>query len=277
MNADDFGLHEDINTGIIKSHHHGCVTSTTIMAGGQAFHHAVSLAEKHPKLSVGVHLTLVGAKPVSRGRNLSLLTSDGKLLPQYTDFVKKYMLGAIDKKDISHELYCQMQKVAGSGIKISHIDSHQHLHALPGMAKIIGNIAHEFGVEKIRLPAEPIWFFKGPKLNMSRICARSILTGCALTVSRQYKRLGMYCPDHFFGMLAGGFMRQTDLELIIENLPDGVSEIMVHPGTHNDILNKMFPWDYHWEEELQALTSEVVLSNIVKKGIRLISYRELRR
>ena len=275
INADDFGLHEHINEGIIESHLYGCVTSTTIMAGGGAFNHAVDLAGQCPQLSVGVHLTLVGANPVAEDNNGTLLTREGTLLPNYQEFVGKYLLGAVAPEHIEHELRCQIRKVADSGICISHLDSHQHLHVLPGMPKIIVKLAREFQISRIRMPAEPCCFFKAGRRTIGRILSRSVLTGCAVTAGRRYREAGLSSPQHFFGMLAGGAMNQMNLRRIIESLPQGTSEIMVHPANNNDTLQRIFSWNYLWRGELEALKSEDVSRTLREQAINLINYWEL--
>lgn len=275
INADDFGLHELINKGIVEGHVAGCVTSTSIMAGGNAFEHAVKLARKYPKLGVGVHLTLVGARPVARGDIHTLLTREGDFLPNYGQFAKKYVTGQISQKHIEWEFLCQMQKVVGTGIKITHIDSHQHLHVLPGLAKMIGRVAREFKVDKVRIPAEPISFLGMGDRDISRFLAKTVLTGCSLLAKRVYTRMGFFFPQHFFGMMAGGSMRQSPLMHILKELPDGISEIMVHPGINTQALELLFPWGYHWEEELDALKCKEVLESIKKYEIQLINYGEI--
>lgn len=275
VNADDFGLHELINRGIVEGHAAGCITSTTIMAGGSAFEHAVELSKQHPKLGVGVHLTLVGASPVARADIHTLLTREGMLFSTYSEFIRRYIFGQISKAHIDYELRCQMQKVVGRGIQITHIDSHQHLHALPGMAQVIGGIARDFNVRKIRIPAEPLWF-RGPgPLTFNRFFARAALTGCSYLAGHLFKRQGLFAPQHFFGMLAGGAMSQSAMQHIIRSLPDGVSEIMVHPGKNTQALEQIFPWGYHWQEEMDALNSKEVMAAIRERNIQLITYREL--
>jgi len=53
INADDFGLSEGVNRGILESHTRGVVTSASLMVTGDAVHEAVALARDHPKLGVG--------------------------------------------------------------------------------------------------------------------------------------------------------------------------------------------------------------------------------
>lgn len=222
-----------------------------------------------------MHLTLVGAHPIARGDIHTLLTREGNFLPNYGQFVKKYVSGQIAKKHIEYELLCQMQKVIGAGVKITHIDSHQHLHALPGLAEVIGRVAREFNVSKIKIPAEPIGFLGMGVPNISRFFAKTALTICSLLAQRNYTSLGFFFSQHFFGMLAGGAMQQSSLLHILKELPDGISEIMVHPGKNNPVLKQLFPWGYHWEEELEALKSKEVLGSIKNRGIQLTNYSEL--
>ena len=62
---------------------------------------------------------------------------------------------------------------------------------------------------------------------------------------------------------------------ILRALPDGVSEIMVHPGKDNHVLDDIYHWAYHWEEELASVTSAEAMKMIEERQIRLISYEEL--
>lgn len=275
INADDFGLHESINEGIVAAHQQGCVTSTTIVAGGKAFEHAVMLVRQCPALGIGVHLTLVGLRPVAHGDVSSLQTRDGSFFKDYLTFTRQYLASKINTAHIERELRCQLQRVVGHGIKITHLDSHQHLHALPGFPRLIGRLAQEFGVTKIRIPAESPFFFNAIYGSAGRVLGRMALTGCALQARYKYHVQGIRSTDHFFGMLSGGRTNQKSLRSIIEQLPAGSSEIMVHPGMSNEAINREYQWCYHWQDELAALQSAETLSLIKNRQIELISYRDL--
>ena len=275
INADDFGLHEFINEGIIEGHAAGCVTSTSIMACGNAFEHAIDLAKQHPQLGVGVHLTLVGARPVARGDIHTLLNSDSGFFSNYLEFVPRFYSGLISLEHIEYELRCQMQKVAGRGIVISHIDTHQHLHILPGMQEIFIKLAREFNVTKIRIPAEALAFRGTASPDFSRYLARTGLTLCSFYARHLFKKQGFSFPDHFYGMLDGGNMSYFSLSNIIKNLPEGVTEIMVHPGKNTQLLAESFKWGYNWQAELDALKNKEIIQAIHKANIALISFRQL--
>ena len=85
---------------------------------------------------------------------------------------------------------------------------------------------------------------------------------------------GQFCLSAaFFGMLAGGNLNEFLVGEIIRNLPDGVSEIMTHPGMDAESFGKkLFSWQYHWEDELQAFLSEKNKCLLEQKKVTLINF-----
>lgn len=273
INADDFGLHENINLGIIEGHNKGCITSTTIMAGAPAFEHAAALAAEHPQLGVGIHLTLVGGRPVTNPEYVkSLVDNEGILCDSYPLFLKKICLGGIRLDDVQRELTAQVNKALSAGIQITHLDSHQHMHIVPGILEVVLNIAKEFKICAMRIPAEPLFFRGGFKAGMGRIIGRSGLSMLSSLARVKARNNGLAVPDSFYGMLAGGSMDARLLLNIIGSLPDGVAEVMIHPGLGEDILKNTFNWGYHWQQELNAVTSQQVISRLEQENIKLISF-----
>lgn len=276
VNADDFGLHPAVNRAIIAGHTGGCITSTSIMPGAAAFADAASLAERHPSLGTGVHLTLVGERPVADPAAVpTLVDGDGRFPGQYPAFLARYLRGRVSRDEIRTELTAQVAKAAAAGVKITHLDSHQHLHVMPGIIDIVLDLAAQFGIKALRIPAEPRFFSGGFPYTAGRFVGRFGLSSLASLARRKAKRRGFAVPDHFFGMLAGGNMRQEYLLAILDRLPDGVSEIMVHPGDDAAALGALYGWGYRWQDELAALTSPETRRRLEANGIRLISFREL--
>jgi len=276
VNADDFGLHENINLGIIEGHIKGCITSTSIMAGAPAFEHAVAVAADHPQLGIGVHLTLVGGLPIAEPSSIpSLVDGEGMLYTSYPAFLKKFCLGDIRLVDMHRELTGQVKKILSTGLKITHLDSHQHMHVVPGILDIVLSIAKEFNIQAMRIPAESLVFLGGFKPGAGRVIGRfglSTLAGLARFKARQ---AGLAAPDYFYGMLAGGSMEERLLLNIINNLSAGITEVMVHPGIDEAALNSIFNWQYHWQQELQAVTSCQVASRLQQENIELVSFARL--
>ena len=127
----------------------------------------------------------------------------------------------------------------------------------------------------MRLPAEACGFSGNFPAPLGRKIAKCGLTALAEIARVRAKRQGIYTPDFFFGMVAGGHMQECFLRAILEALPNGTSEIMIHPGRDNALLQQQYGWPYHWEEEFQAVTSTEILNWIKENHVNLISFKEL--
>lgn len=277
VNADDFGLHEEINKGIIKGHREGFITSTSLMCTAPAFSQAVALAKESPALGIGIHLTLVGSVPsCRRPQSLgALVDGQGLFLPNYVAFAKAYYGGAIKKEALKDELRGQLELALGTGLKITHVDSHQHTHVLPGVASLVLDLCQEYGLKKIRRPQEPVFFTGGFQAGVGRLIGRTGLSFCSCLAATKAKAQGLLMPDHFFGMLAGGNLNPQRVAAILQALPEGTSELMTHPGLNNQLLSQSFTWQYHWQEELAAYLDKKNQQVLKEQKIELINFGDL--
>ena len=279
VNADDFGLHEVINAAVIEGHRQGCITSASLMCNGDAFSGAVAISRANPGLGVGLHLTLVGGgRPVAHPEEVPTLVDKNGCLPKaYPQFLRRFCARRISLSDVRTEFRYQIEAALGAGIQPTHLDSHQHLHVLPGIIDIVLELAKAFDIPALRLPAEPVFFIGGAGFKPVRMATRGGLTMFAALARRKVRAAGLLAPDNFFGMLAGGSLGEERLAQICSHLPEGVTEVMMHPGTDNMALRRRFGWPYNWEEELAAVKSHRVASLLKTLGVSLISFRELGR
>ena len=276
VNADDFGLHEAVNRGILAAHTAGIVSSASLMAGGAAFDEAVRLAGECPRLGVGVHLTLVGANSVLPVAEVSSLVDEtGSFYRSYPLFIKRLLRGKIRLAEVERELAAQIDRIRMAGIQPSHLDSHQHLHVLPGIGGIVLDLARRFSIRAIRIPAEPVAFIGATPATVGRLAGRGGLTLLANLFRQQAAAAGIRTSDHFYGMLAGGQLTEAAILAILRQLPPGDSELMTHPGFADESLADTYPWGYQWEAERQALAAPAVRALLAELQIRLISFREL--
>jgi chitin disaccharide deacetylase len=273
VHADDFGLSEKVNEGILRAHVNGILTSTSIIAGGRAFDHAVDLIKANPSLDLGIHLTLIEERPLLPPEDVpSLLLNNGHFYPHAKNFFKSYILNKISLAEIRREFNAQFEKVSDFGLSISHIDSHQHIHILPKIFEITYELAEKYRVKQIRIPNEKFRFYMFKDISSyPRLLQSMLLKAILRFVNNDLKD----SPPEFFGFFYGGKLNRKNLKNIIDVLPDGgVSEIMCHPGL-DDTRSHYLHWDYNWNDELEALTDETIHSLINRKGILLTSYREI--
>ena len=55
LNADDFGLSQSVNKGIVECLQNGLVTSTTMMMNTPYTDEAIKLAKEHNIKNIGIH------------------------------------------------------------------------------------------------------------------------------------------------------------------------------------------------------------------------------
>jgi len=272
VHGDDLGLCEEINEGIKRAHTEGILTSTSIIANGSAFDHAISICRALPTLDVGVHLTLVEEKPVANvDRIQTLVNSDARFYRNAALFTMRYLTGRICLKQVERELEAQVKKVTDLGIRVTHLDSHQHLHMLPGVLSIVVALSQKYSIPAIRLPRESAVLGKIGIVPFSRIVQALVLNLFCRRAQDRIKRR----TDSFAGFLFGGNMNKENLLKVLRNLHGGETfEIMCHPGL-DDPNTRYRHWGYHWSDELDALTDKEIIEYVRQNGIQLTSYGEL--
>jgi hopanoid biosynthesis associated protein HpnK len=282
LNADDFGLTRGVNEGIIRAHRDGILTSTTLMANGPAFEHATELARANPTLGIGCHLVLVGGASVCPPSKIpSLVNKSGMLPKSLPSLVMGLSSGKIRSKEIELELTAQIEKTVAAGITPTHLDTHKHTHAHPRVLSALARVAKEFGITRIRKPVEDL----GDSWESTRDGRLSFLkqmlgAGAARTILPRFRatcrKYGLRFPDHFLGLASTGHLGAAALRRLIDTLKEGQTEIMLHPGMCDDELEATGSrLQMHRQKEMEALLDPEVKELAARKGVRLITYREL--
>jgi len=285
VNADDFGLTEGVNRAIIDGHRHGIITSTTVMANGMAFDSAVAASSTTPSLGVGVHLNLTQGRPVSSASHIpSIVTPEGFFYPTPGMLARRVLTRKAKLSHIESELRSQIEKIASAGIRITHLDSHKHIHVLPAIFNVVLKLAREYGIDCVRCPVEPAASALGPMRSGRRgwpRMAKQYLLGRALSTlaacqARKVKVAGLCRPEHFYGLSQTGFLDLAMLRQILRALPEGTSEVMCHPGYVDEaLLGTRTRLRSQRKAELEALTSPIIRRLVDELRIELVSYDKL--
>lgn len=274
VNADDFGRHELINRAVERAFNSGCLKSATLMAGGIAFDDAVKLAKKIPNLGVGIHFTLANGNPILPPNEIpSLVTSEGIFHGDYIKFLKRYLSGKISLSEVRSELAAQLEKILNTGLTLTHFDSHQHLHHIPGIIEIVLELAAAKNISAMRVANTKL--FDGELDSLGKFIGRLGLSSLAKFAAHLAHKKNFATPEHFAGIVAGESVNENFMLKLIENLREGTTEIMLHPGTDNKILQDFCQWEHDFEEELAAVTSPKVLNALAEKNISAINFTEL--
>src|SRR5512142_2512341 len=132
INADDLGLTPGVNRAVAEAYGRGVVTSTTLMANAAAFADAVATV-RDTRLSVGCHVVLVDGAPVLGREQVSTLIAgdaSGQFRHGFAEFALAALRGRLDAEQLEAEAAAQMQRVQVAGGRVSHCDTHKHVHLL---------------------------------------------------------------------------------------------------------------------------------------------------
>lgn len=241
LNADDFGLTRGINRAIAELHVAGALTSATLMASGPAFDDAISAARSHPTLGVGCHVVLTDGTPVSPPQTIpTLLGPDGNTFrKQLSHFTRDLLLGRIDEADIAREASAQIEKLQRHGITVTHLDTHKHTHIFPQVARPLLIVAENIGVPAIRNPFEQPWsraLGRSPVLRRIQLRAIHCLRPRFLALP-QIRSGRILTTNGTLGISATGHLDATTLADMLKVMPDGLWELVCHPGYKDSDLD----------------------------------------
>jgi len=272
INADDLGLTPGVNRGILRAFQDGIVTSASLLVTGSAFEEAVALARQNPELDVGLHLTLVEERAVLGHEALPTLVDENGRLPRTNgEFLRRAFLGRIRWKEVEREMTAQIARFQKTGLRLSHLDSHQHLHMFPPVFQIVRRLTRGIDNVWVRNPAGP--WRKSPRVRMGRWMQRLCLNVTCLSARSLYGARLPQMPDGMYGFEVSGCLTRSALEQIFRKIPDGLYELICHPGEDDaDTRTRYSHWGYRWAEELEALTAPETRVVLNEQGIALTSF-----
>ncbi len=279
VNADDFGLTSGVNRAILEAHTRGIVTSTTLMAKGNAFADAVRIAQQAPQLSIGCHVVLVDGTPATDPKIVpTLADGNGRFRRGLADFAISCMRGKINPDEIEAETTAQIRILQSAGITVSHVDTHKHTHLFPQVLAPLLKAAKACGVHAIRNPVEPIPLRRVARqpLLWKRWSQVRTLNRIAHRFRESVRDAGMITPDGTLGIVMTGMMDERLLEGTLDRIPDGTWELVCHPGYDDDDLARAGTrLRASRAQELAVLSAPAARELLEKHEIKLLSYNDI--
>jgi len=282
VNADDLAWTEGVNRGIADAHRNGIVTSATLLANGAAFASAVELAKATPSLGVGVHLNLSDGRPVSPPERVpSIVNARGEFVGGPEALVLRVARRNLRLKEVEFEWESQIQKVINAGIQPTHLDGHKHVHMLPGMFEIALRLAKRNGIAAVRISHEAsslrAALSSGENHNVPLVMKQGVQARVLKLLARDARALaeaaGIATTDHFCGIAQTGELTIEGMKCLLQNLPDGTTEMMCHPGFMDKELEESATRLQDSRQlEIKILTSPDIRNLVASEGIRLIDY-----
>ncbi len=276
VTADDFGLSPPVNEAVESAHREGILSAASLMVGAPAVEDAVKRARTMQTLGVGLHVTLLDGRPVLPPDEVpGLVGPDGRFSIDPLRFGVALYVSPELRRQADAEIAAQFDRFRATGLEMDHINGHKHFHLHPVVLAAITRIAPRFGSPPVRVPLEP--FAASFRANRDRAVGRlaSWLFYSVQTrpMRRRLRAAGLRSNDQVFGLNDSGAMVESRMLQLIDQLPDGISELYCHPATRRWDGPDTVPPGYRAEEELAALLSQAVRSKLEACGLRPSSYR----
>ena len=254
INADDFGMSDEINHAIERAFEHGCVTSASLAANGARAEDALKYARDNPSLRIGVHLTLTEGAPLSDPASLPLLVgADGRLACGFVwllwlSFTRENAL----LEQVELEWRRQIDAALEYGVVISHLDSHRHVHMIPALFHLALRLRREYGVPRLRVVNED--FLRSLASARSPVC---FFDGAFVkyAVLKTFYRWNRTDSDtYFYGLSYTGKIWGTRARVSVPGRYEAV-EVALHPRVVTDepscdfatAMDMDFPGRILWE------------------------------
>lgn len=224
LHADDFGFDKDTLDATIDCFKKGALTSCTVMVNCEAAEGALEYARKHPEFSFGVHLTYVdGLKPILPAKEIPSLVDERGLFLVSNSVRRLAMMLKLPKKEIIAESQAQINKIEKAGVKVSHLDSHGHLHKFLSIL---------YSMKHLKLGGEPVQKVRCVQNVFVEQPSRKSPVFWLNKYFKWYLKHKFKNPQYFYMSANNMDIGWADTILVeMDKLPqDAVIEIGVHPG-----------------------------------------------
>jgi chitin disaccharide deacetylase len=251
INADDFGLHEDIDRGILDCIEQGRIQSISFSPQGQSLEWKKLPDLQRHGVRVGLHVTLIGEPWLS----------DGRLIHNWKALIQQLLVSAQMRHAVEAEISRQFHACAEHGLdpqSLAHVDSHQHVHAFGGIWQPCLKLARQFGIPRVRVPWCPSW--RIIKKNAGGIALQAI-------ASRRRRDVAGFLPC--MGIAHAG---HNTTAILKQELACGIKqdcELVAHPGVNSSGLESRYAdWRFDWTGERDSLLSQEFAEAVAANGFR---------
>lgn len=289
LTADDFGLTPGVNQGILEAHRAGLVNRASIMSTGLAFVDAVALARAHPTLAVGLHVALTCGRPASPMP--ALTNPDGAFRNRPWRVGWRMLLHVLPVGQVEQELRAQIERPLALGLRPAHLDSHHHIHLLPGLLPMVLRLAREYEIPALRLPDESAylraWRLRGRRAPAGGSVAAGpgaaalgrslVITLLARRAAPLIRAAGFQTADAFLGIAFHWALPPAQVVQTLRYLPEGRTEIACHPGHPDPLLRQLgLRLVEQRAAELQALSQPWAREALGRAGLQGTCAQEAR-
>lgn len=274
ISADDFGLSEAVNEAVERAHRNGILSTASLMVAGPAAADAVRRARANPRLRVGLHLVVVEGPAVLPPSDIpGLVDAQGRFPSDQFRLGLRYFFRPEIRRQLAAEIRAQFRAFAATRLRLDHANAHKHMHLHPTVGRLLIETGRAHGLRALRIPAEPPRVLRASGQGAGP--GGAALYRWSTLLRRQARRAGLRVNDHAFGIAWSGGMDAARLAWLARHLPEGLSEIYLHPATHQDEAMAALMPGYRHAAEFAALLDPAVRGSFAAAGVKLVTWRDI--
>ncbi|MBF0109815.1 MAG: ChbG/HpnK family deacetylase [Magnetococcales bacterium] len=266
ITADDYGLTDGINEGILSLARRQAITGVSVMCHPAARLERVSQL-KNTGVLTGVHLVLSEERPL-RGDDRGLkpiLDRRGRLPDGRGRLFRLVALKPWILPALRREVADQIDRFVELGLSLDFINSHQQVHLFPPLWFVLRSLLESY---KVPIRGCGGWDWRGwtpqGRVNLSSWISWRLAPRVRHALS--LKPMGLDW--------AGRFSLEAAREMFAahrEGTGTEIPELVVHPGRMDRAAAEHYAhWNIHWDQELAALESESVTGFFEQQGCDLL-------
>jgi chitin disaccharide deacetylase len=233
VTGDDFGFSRGVNRAVVEAYESGVLTNASLVVNADAAAEAVALARCRPDLAVGLHLVVVdGAATLPPSVIPRLADAGGRFRRSPVSAGLVYQFSGAARSQLQREIRAQLERFRDTGLELSHVDGHHHMHLHPVVLEILVGLAREFRIPAIRLPSEEL----GPALAFDgrNLAGKALWSGVfgllRLHGERRLRDTGIAFSERVYGLLETGRVTEPYLLDLIPRVRADCVEIYCHPA-----------------------------------------------
>lgn len=277
IHADDYGMNQQVSDSILELYQKGYLTSASIMTNFEAFDYSVDL-QRNSGLDLGLHLNLLDGNPVSsKTAKSGLVDKEGRFLRSPYRLYQIIKMGCVTEVQLEYEIRAQIEKALDSGIMLSHLDGHEHVHMFPVVNNLVIKLAKEYAIKAVRIPEDS---FKIWEVPINRKFVISSLSYYARKMRKVLARENVLTTDCFTGVEYVGAINVPILVDVIQKIPEGTTELMCHPirrPVYESYYRNGMQWvkNHCFEREYYTLCDKRVKKELEKNNVTLIHFGQI--
>ncbi len=265
LHADDFGMNQAVNAGILQAFRDGILTSTSLLANAPSAAEAcqewprltadiraeaVASTARRRKLSdnlapfdLGIHLNLTQGHPLSTGYPTEMLNERGEFPGIGPVFRHLRSPRSRFRDAIQKELELQIERMRELGVSPTHLNGHQYVEMMPAVATLIPRLMEKYSIPVVRVAYETHLV---RTVLMEGRAAPFAVALIKRHFARRFRRLNSYAaPARFFGTAHAGLVSRARFESFVRfSSPINCTEIGLHPATLSQVDARALqdPW-----------------------------------